>query len=89
MSKREKRLQKVRQNPKNVSIDELEQLLNDYGIQRDHTTGSHYIFRYTLDGQNVRLTIPYRKPIKVIYIKEAIAAIDRIRVSEQKGDSHE
>jgi len=38
MSKREKRLQKIRQNPNNVSIDELAQVLKDYGIEYDHAT---------------------------------------------------
>lgn len=86
MSKREKRLQKIRQSPKDVSIDELEQVLKDYGILRDHATGSHYIFRYTLNGQDLRLTIPYRKPVKVIYVKESIAVIDQIRAIEQEGE---
>lgn len=81
MSKREKRLQKIRQNPSDVSMDELEQVLRDYGVERDHATGSHYIFRYNLNGQNLRLSIPYRKPIKAIYVKESIAVIDQIRAA--------
>ena len=89
MSKREKRLQKIRQNPNNVSIDELAQVLKDYGIEYDHATGSHHIYRYTLNGQKLRLSIPYRKPIKAIYVKESILVIDQIRAEQQEGESHE
>jgi hypothetical protein len=89
LSKREKRLQKIRQNPKNVSMDALEQVLKDYGIDRDHATGGHYIFRYNLNGQYLRLTIPYRKPIKAIYVKEAIAVIDRIRAVQKEVEGNE
>ena len=87
MSKREKRLQKIRQNPTNVSMDELEQVLKDHGILRDHESGSHYIFRYTLNGQNLRLSIPYRKPIKVIYVKECIVVIDQIRAAQEETEN--
>jgi len=87
MSKREKRLQKIRQNPTNVSMDELEKVLNDYGIERDHATGSHYIFRYTLEGQHLRLSIPYRKPIKAIYVKESIVVIDQIRATQKETEN--
>jgi predicted RNA binding protein YcfA (HicA-like mRNA interferase family) len=89
LSKREKRLQKIRQNPKDVSMDELEQVLKDYGIQRDRESGSHYIFRYNLNGQNLRLSIPFRKPIKVIYVKEAIVVVDQIRATQKEDESDE
>ncbi len=82
MSKREKRLQKLRQNPQNVSMDELEQVLNDYGIYRDHATGSHHIFRYNLNGKRNALSIPYARPIKSKYVKDAIDIIDQVREEE-------
>jgi hypothetical protein len=40
--------------------------------------GSHYIFRAEIDEQVWRLSIPFNKPIKIIYVKEALAAIDEI-----------
>lgn len=45
MSKREKRLQKLRQNQKDVSFEELRQVLEDHGFTLDHATGSHFTFR--------------------------------------------
>ena len=44
MSKRKKRLEKIRQNPKNVSFDDLRQLLENNDFELDHATGSHHIF---------------------------------------------
>lgn len=70
-------------------MDELEQVLKDHGIERDHATGSHYIFRYNLKGQYLRLTIPYRKPIKVIYVKESLAVIDQIKAEQEEGEADE
>jgi len=39
MTKRQKRLQKLRQNPKDVSFEELRQVLEDHGFVLDHATG--------------------------------------------------
>ena len=82
MTKREKRLQKIRQNPNNVSMDDLEQVLNDYGIYLDHATGSHHIFRYNLKGKRNALSIPYAKPIKSKYVKDVINIIDQVKEEE-------
>jgi hypothetical protein len=89
LSKREKRLQKIRQNPHDVSMIELEQILNDFGIRRDRVTGSHYIFRYTLQGESLGLTIPYRKPVKPIYVKRCINVIDQLIEQEAEDDDDE
>jgi hypothetical protein len=62
-------------------------VLNDYGIQRDHATGSYYIFRDNLNGQNLRMSIPSHQPIKVIFVKEAVVIIDQIRAEQKEGES--
>jgi len=36
MAKRDKRLEKIRNNPKDVRFEELDQLLRDYGFERRH-----------------------------------------------------
>jgi predicted RNA binding protein YcfA (HicA-like mRNA interferase family) len=78
MTKREKRLSKIKQNPKAVSLAELQQVLEDYGFWIDRTVGSHHIFRAEVEGRVWKLTIPFNKPIKQIYVKQAISAIDEI-----------
>ncbi len=78
MSKRAKRLQKIRQNPKNVSLDELKLVVEDYGFEHLRTTGSHYIFLAQMGETVWRLTIPFHRPVKQAYVDEALKAIDEI-----------
>jgi predicted RNA binding protein YcfA (HicA-like mRNA interferase family) len=78
MSKREKRLQRLRQNPKNVSFDELKQVLEDYGFEHVRTAGSHHTFIAQTAGYDWRLTIPFNRPIKQAYVMQALTAIDQI-----------
>ncbi|HLY28140.1 MAG TPA: type II toxin-antitoxin system HicA family toxin [Aggregatilineales bacterium] len=78
MTKREKRLQKLRQNPKDVSLDELRQILESEGFNLDHSAGSHHVFRAKVDNEVIKVVIPFARPIKIVYVKQALAAIDRI-----------
>jgi predicted RNA binding protein YcfA (HicA-like mRNA interferase family) len=84
VSKRKKRLQRIRQNPKNVSFDELHQLLIDYGFQLDRIRGSHHIFEYEYADEVLTFTIPYGNRVKLFYVKEVLRLIDLVT-----GDSHE
>lgn len=89
MSKRAKRLARIRQNPRNVSFQELAQLLEDYGfIMRKGSGSSHHVFRAEIGDHLWKLTIPHRKPhVKEAYVKEALAAIDEIiAVSDSQED---
>lgn len=78
MTKREKRLQKLRQNPRNVLFDELRQILEDHGFILARVTGSHHIFVAEIGGHVWKLTIPFHKPIKTTYVRTALNAIDEI-----------
>jgi len=78
MTKRQKRFQRLRQNPKNVSFEQIKQVLEDYGFEHIRTSGSHHTFIAVIGERNWRLTIPFQRPIKVPYVKQAIDAIDEI-----------
>ncbi len=91
MSKRQKRLQKLRQNPKDVSFDELRQVLQTEGFLLDHVTGSHHIFRAQIGGEVLTVVIPFARPVKPIYVKRALQEIEKLRqvmqeVEEQEDD---
>ena len=81
MAKRDKRLQKLRQNPNNASFDDLRQVLESEGFALDHSTGSHSIFRIQSGDQVLRVVIPFARPIKPVYVRQAITAIDALRQS--------
>lgn len=87
MSKRQKRLARLRQNPKNVSFEELKQVLIDYGFEHIRTAGSHHTFIAIVDDRDWRLTIPFNRPVKTPYVRAALEAIDAIIA--QQGDAGE
>ncbi len=78
MVKRDKRLEKLRQNPKNVSLDEFRKVLEDHGFYLDRIVGSHHIFRAETGNRVWKVVVPYHKPIKIIYVRQALEAIDEI-----------
>jgi len=89
MSKRQKRLARLRQNPKNVSFDDLRLVLEDYGFRHVTTTGSHFSFSYTLGGQEELFTVPFRRPVKQIYVELALELIDQIIVEQGQEENEE
>lgn len=66
-------------NPKDVKFEELDRILKRYGFKcRQPGKGSsHYIY-YHPELPDV-LPIPKDKPIKAIYVKQAIAAIEKLK----------
>lgn len=78
MTKKEKLLEKVRKNPRNVSKEEFESLIRLFGYIEEG--GNHplaIIDEYTL---------PYKRenPIKVCYIKDLIEIIESISKTNRK-----
>lgn len=67
MSKRKKRLERLRQNPKNVSFEDLQLVLEDYGFKLKRSSGSHHSFQLTISGEVRLLVVPYRRPVKPVY----------------------
>ncbi len=88
MSKRKKRLQKLRNNPKDVSFDDLRLVLEDYGFELENIVGSHHTFRITIDERNYLLVIPFNRPIKPIYVKKALQLIDK-RIQDELEDAED
>lgn len=89
MSKRKKRLQKIQQNPNNVSFEDLSQLLKDYNINLVRSRGSHHYFVYTVDGQEKLFVVPYAKPVNSFYVKAALRLISSISVEESGDEADE
>ena len=74
--KRDRRLERLRRNPRNVAPETLRTVLEDAGFGLDRIKGSHWIFVHSVSGQT--LSIPYRRPLKPVYVRTAIAAIDEV-----------
>ncbi|OGD85645.1 hypothetical protein A2696_03145 [Candidatus Curtissbacteria bacterium RIFCSPHIGHO2_01_FULL_41_13] len=80
MTKREKRLRKIFQNPKTVSSKELDSVLRSSGFEaRQPKSGSsHYIYT----RKDIQISVPFRRPyVKEVYVKRVLELIG--------GDSNE
>jgi hypothetical protein len=73
LSKADKREQKIRQNPNNVSLVEFENLIKRYGYIKGK--GSHPKARIG------NITYPYKKenPVKAHYVEDILKIIDAIK----------
>lgn len=77
MSRKEKLLQKIRNNPKNVSFEDLDRILDWYEFDRrqSRSGSSHYV--YTRGSYSV--TVPFRRPhVGTVYVKEVLAILAEI-----------
>lgn len=75
ITKKEKLLNRIRNNPKTVKFEEIDKILIDVGFERRQPSGGSSHYTYVLEDRI--LTVPYKKPyVKVIYIKIAIKLLE-------------
>lgn len=82
MSKAEKLVAKMRNNPKTVSFEDLEKVLLQIGFEcrQPRSGSSHHVYTY----RSFRLTVPYNRPyVKAIYVKQALEFIDLVLQDEE------
>ena len=69
MSKFEKLIDKLINNPKDVSFDDLNKILKYLGYECKNSGGSHFVYR----KENApTLTLPRQKPMKICYVKDVL-----------------
>ena len=74
MTKREKRVRKLFQNPKTVPFKELDKVLKDTGfsLRQPGSGSSNYIYT----KGNMQISVPFRRPfVKEIYVKRVLELI--------------
>lgn len=74
MTTTHKLLAKMRHNPRDWRIEELETIAKYYGINVRKSGGSHFVFDHPEWVE--LLSIPSRRPIKPIYVKKLVSLID-------------
>jgi predicted RNA binding protein YcfA (HicA-like mRNA interferase family) len=84
MSKIEKLLEKMRRNPCDWRIEDLEALALRYGLEVRQPSGSHAVFFHKATGK--QLSVPAKRPIKPIYITAFIALLDEIEVDDEEDE---
>ena len=75
MSKKDKLLKAIKNNPKNINFEDIKKLLESVGYKAKNSGGSHWVFRK--EGIN-SITIPFKRPIKAIYAKRVLMIIEDI-----------
>ncbi len=76
MSKSEKIIQKMRENPRDWRLSSLETIAKRLNIQVRKSGGSHAVFMH--ENSSIVVTIPSKRPIKPIYISQFLALINDI-----------
>lgn len=75
MSKKEKLLQKAKENPHKIRFSELEALLKQHGFEQIPTNaGSH--FKWRNYERDIMYSAPRKNPVKVIYIKRLLSLLE-------------
>jgi len=82
MSKKEKALEKLRQNPKHVRFEDLESILLGLGFQKRQDGTSHAMFTF---GNHI-VNIPKRKPfVKPKYVELVLKVLDEIKEKDSEA----
>ncbi|MBV9576882.1 MAG: type II toxin-antitoxin system HicA family toxin [Gammaproteobacteria bacterium] len=82
MTKADKILEKMRNNPTNWQIADLEGVSKRLGISIRQGKGSHVSFSHPSSIDI--LTIPAHRPVKSIYVKKLLGLIDALVLKEEK-----
>ena len=82
MSKKDKLLQKLRNNPTNVKFETLQTLLQYYGFKERAPRGGSSHYTYTFE--NHIITIPKHKPVKTIYVKKVLGILQDLNLIEKE-----
>jgi len=84
MTKRQKRLEKLFQNPKSVTFKELDQVLKSLGfdVRQPKSGSSHYIFT----KGDIQISVPFKRPfVKEVYVKRVLELIGEEDNNEKKS----
>lgn len=76
MSRRQKRLDRIRNNRKDVSFSELCRVLDDHGFDIRSGKGSHWVAIHPATG--ITMTLVRRDPVRQVYVERALGAIDAV-----------
>jgi len=78
MTKRQKRLERIRQNPRNVSLEDFEAVINEYGHIEEGGKHPHAIIG------SYPLFYKRQNPVKACYVLELLRMVDSIKEKKHK-----
>jgi hypothetical protein len=73
-------LERMRHNPAgNWTIHDVEALCRKHGVLCEPARGGGSHYKVAHPRMAEKLTIPYKRPIKLVYIRKLVAFIDAVR----------
>ncbi|NJK72462.1 MAG: type II toxin-antitoxin system HicA family toxin [Synechococcaceae cyanobacterium SM2_3_60] len=66
----------MRLNPRDWRIEDLNTVARRYGVDVRKTGGSHFVFLHP--QADLAVTIPFKRPIKLVYGVQFLALLDEI-----------
>ena len=76
-----KRLNEMAANPRgNWTIANVEALCREFGISCTAPTGGGSHYKVAHRAMREKLTIPFKRPIKPVYIKKLVAFVEAVRM---------
>lgn len=83
VARSEKLLERMRANPRDWRIEDVKTLCAAFGLDFDSPPGgSHYGIKHP--SQPNRLTIPFRRPIKPVYMRKLVRYVDAVRAAREE-----
>jgi predicted RNA binding protein YcfA (HicA-like mRNA interferase family) len=74
--RKRKLLERLKNNPKGASFEDIRTVLLQEGFRLDRVTGSHHIFK----GLGVTFVVPvHDKRVKSVYVKRVIELIEDLK----------
>lgn len=80
MTKADKIIEKMRNNPRDWQITDIETVAKRFGVTMRQGKGSHVSFTHPRWVDI--LTVPAHRPIKAIYVKKFVSLIDTLHEDE-------
>jgi len=77
-----KRLEEIRRNPRgDWRMGDIEALCREFGILCEPPRGAGSRYRIGHPRLAEKLTIPSKRPIKAVYIRNLVAFVDKVRTA--------
>ena len=70
----------MRNNPRDWRIDDLVTVAKQFDIECRNHGGSHHVFSHP--GVGTDLSVPARRPIKPIYIRQFLLLVEAVKESK-------
>jgi hypothetical protein len=74
-----KLLSRMRNNPRDWRIEDLQRLADKYSVRHRQQGTSHVVFLHESAGL---VSVPCARPIKPVYIRQFVALIDKLEGAE-------